>query len=315
MILAGIDLGGTFIKAGIVTSEGKVIDRVTEATKVEQGYWQILNQMNALIERLIEQNHLDNNQLTAVGIGVPGTTSLEGMVYFANNLHWEDKHLVNDFSNVCHKPVFIENDASMAAYGELVDGSLKGIKDGMLITLGTGLGTGIIVGGTIFSGAHGIGRQAGHMKVGNNFYQCTCGGDGCLETFASATALVKYYHHITGNKASITAKEIMEAAGEGDCHAREAVDRLVHYLGLGIANLINIMDPEVIVLGGGLAKAGKQLLEPVKKSVHRQLFDKKRFYTDLRLAQLDDRGGIVGSAMYAYQKHKKEMSDQSQVGG
>lgn len=314
MVLIGIDIGGTQIKMGLVTDEGELLSEIVENTKVNEGYEAVLEQMKNMILILAEKHLAGFEDISGVGIGVPGTTSPEGIVYFANNLGWENKALEHDFSQLCQLPVFIENDASMAAMGELMVGSLKGVENGILITLGTGLGTGIVLNGKVFSGSHGIGRQAGHMKVGKNFYQCTCGGNGCLETFASATALVKYYEHLKKiqgqynsdvEKKEHTSKEIMEAAMAGDEFAVMAVDRLVRYLGIGIANLINILDPEVIALGGGLAKAGDQLMIPLKKSVYDQLYDKKRFYTVITTAKLENDAGMIGSAMFARQNINK----------
>jgi len=314
MVLIGIDIGGTQIKMGLVTAEGRLLSEMAENTRVNEGYRAILNQMNDMILTLAEGHSAGFQDISGVGIGVPGTTSPEGMVYFANNLGWENKDLEHDFGQLCQLPVFIENDASMAAMGELMVGSLQGVENGILITLGTGLGTGIVLHGKVFSGSHGIGRQAGHMKVGKNFYQCTCGGNGCLETFASATALVRYYEHLRNNRTQsspeadgkdLTSKEIMEAAMSGDQFASMAVDRLVHYLGIGIANLINILDPEVIALGGGLAKAGDQLMIPLKQSVYEQLYDKKRFFTQITTAKLENEAGMIGSAMYACQNIHK----------
>ncbi len=315
MVLVGIDVGGTQIKAGLVTRDGRLISHIIENTKTKLGYKAVLEQMNEIILALAKENLVDVKDISAVGIGVPGTTSPDGVVYFANNLGWENKALVNDFGKLCQLPVFIENDASMAAMGELMVGSLKGVKNGILITLGTGLGSGILLDGKIFSGSHGIGRQAGHMKVGENFYECTCGANGCLETFASATALVKYYKHIKNkqqatkdiqvNTAEITAKEIMKLARLGDAIAEKSVERLIHYLGIGIANLINILDPEIISLGGGLAKAGDQLMIPLRESVYNQLYDKKRFFTRLSIAKLENDAGMIGSAMFACENNNK----------
>lgn len=315
MVLVGIDVGGTQIKTGLVTMDGLLISHIVENTKTKQGYEAVLKQMNEMIFTLTEQQSIDVKDISAVGVGVPGTTSPDGIVYFANNLGWENKALAQDFAQLCQLPVYIENDASMAAMGELMVGSLKGVKNGILITLGTGLGTGIVLNGKVFSGSHGNGRQAGHMKVGENFYTCTCGGNGCLETFASATALVRYYEYSKKNqetiydmktmKTHLSAKEIMRAAKAGDWVAEKSVDRLIYYLGIGIANLINILDPEVIALGGGLAKAGDQLMIPLNESVYNQLYDKKRFFTRLTIAKLQNDAGMIGSAMFACQKINK----------
>jgi glucokinase len=311
MLWSGVDLGGTNIKVGLVSEEGTLLKSTTEKTRVDDGYETILEQINGMVRSLAASHSISMTSIAGIGAGVPGTTSPEGVVYFANNLHWEERPFQQDLEHLLKRPVFVENDASMAAMGELCCGSLKGVTNGILITLGTGLGTGLVIHGDVYSGSHGLGRQAGHIKVGKNFYDCTCGGNGCLETFSSATALVRYYVHRRDhdNHANSeetlhqpTAREIMKAAAAGDPLAVEAFERLVHYLGIGTANLINTLDPEVIALGGGLSKAGNQLLEPLQQSIVQQLYDKKRFYTQIVLATLGNEAGMVGGAMYARRK-------------
>ena len=314
MIWAGIDLGGTQIKAGLVSDGGRLLSSTSQKTQVKDGYTAIVQQITAMVHSLALERGIEPDSIAGIGVGAPGTTSPEGLVYFANNLAWEDKPLQQDLEHQLKRPVYVENDASVAAMGELICGSLRGVTNGILLTLGTGLGSGLVVNGEVFSGSHGLGRQAGHMKVGENFYRCTCGGNGCLETFASATALVHYYReqlrishgiHDQSQDDSPTARQIMEEAKMGNSLAIESVNRLIHYLGIGISNLINIMDPEVVALGGGLSQAGDQLMVPLRMSIKEHLFDRKRFYAKVVVATLENEAGMVGGAMFARRKINK----------
>jgi glucokinase len=316
VIWAGIDLGGTSIKAGLTDDNGKLLRRLQSRTPVDEGYEAVTRQMMQMLEKLAFDHKIPLKEIRGAGIGAPGTCSPEGLIYFANNLYWEDKPLQKDMTNLLGIPVFVENDASVGAMGEMVCGSLKGITNGILLTLGTGLGSGIVINGDVYSGSHGLGRQVGHIKVGRNFYDCTCGGNGCLETFASATALVRYYEQrqkeqgVTDDRIhqKITARFVMEAAARNEPIAVESLERLLRYLGIGIANLINTLDPELIALGGGLSKAGDQLLKPLNDQISINLYDQKRFYTKIILATLGNEAGMIGSAMFARRKINKEMS-------
>ena len=316
MIWAGIDLGGTSIKAGLTDENGKLLRRLQSRTPVNEGYDAVIRLMVQMLNKLARDHKISMKEISGAGIGAPGTCSPEGLVYFANNLYWEDKPLQKDMRKLLGIPVFVENDASVGAMGEMVCGSLKGVTNGILLTLGTGLGSGIVINGDIYSGSHGLGRQVGHMKVGRNFYDCTCGGNGCLETFASATALVRYYEHLRREQGAmdnkthqkITARFVMEAAARKEPIAVETLERMIQYLGIGIANLINTLDPELIALGGGLSKAGDQLLDPLQEQISINLYDQKRFYTKIILATLGNEAGMIGSAMFARRKINKEMS-------
>ncbi|WDC85033.1 ROK family protein [Caloramator sp. mosi_1] len=207
--------------------------------------------------------------------------------------------------------VFIDNDATVAGLAEYEFGSMKGCKSGILLTLGTGIGGGIVLNGEVYSGAHGVGSEIGHMIIGENFYNCNCGKNGCFETFASSTAIIRYtqklikdgntdtiiLQKVDGDLDKINAKIIFDSAKEGDRVAKMAVDRLVKYLVIGIFNIVNFMDPEVIALGGGISNAGEYLLNQVKEEFEKNKFFKTLPAANIVLAQFKNDAGILGAAM------------------
>ncbi len=315
MNFIGIDLGGTEIKAGIVCENGNIIDKITRPTPVKDGPQGVVNSINLLIDKLMKKNIKTIKSIDAIGIGVPGVCNNEGLVYFAPNLFWNNVALAKLLKDKIKIPIFIENDATVASIGEATCGSTKNVSNSVLITLGTGIGSGIIINKQIFNGSHGIGSEVGHMIIGENFYNCNCGNNGCLETFASASALIKYTKNLLeGNQDSLilekidnntnllNAKLIFDCAKKGDFIANEAVDRLVKYLAIGIGNIINLLDPEVIALGGGISKAGHYLINKLEKEVPKNIWLKSMNLTKIVLANLGNDAGIIGSAMYAKSK-------------
>ncbi|HEY8805639.1 MAG TPA: ROK family protein, partial [Clostridium sp.] len=249
----------------------------------------------------------------AIGIGIPGLADKKGNVIFCVNLGWKNVPLGEMLQNKLHKPIYIDNDATVAALAEYESGSMKNCKSGIMLTLGTGIGGGIILNGEVYTGFNGVGSELGHTVVGENFYDCNCGRNGCLETFASSTAIIKYakklieeMNEVTtiidkaeGNLNNINAKIIFDCAKEGDKIANLAVNRLVRYLGIGILNIINFIDPEIIALGGGVAGAGQYLLDMVINEVRLNKYYEELPVGKIVLAELGNKAGIIGAAMVA----------------
>lgn len=309
----GIDLGGTNIAVGIVDEQGNIIHEKSCATRVGKEPQEIVADMVDLILSVLEEFHMALKEIKAVGVGIPGLADNNGYVINCVNLGWKNVPLRELLENKLQKPIYIDNDATVAALAEYERGSMKNCKSGIMLTLGTGIGGGIILNGEVYSGFNGVGSELGHIVVGENFYTCNCGRNGCLETFASSTAIIKYTKKIIGemnentiiiDKAegdlnNINAKIIFECAKEGDKIANLAVDRLVKYLSLGIFNIVNFMDPEVIALGGGVAGAGQYLLDMVINEVMpNRIFDKLPMGR-IVLAELGNEAGIIGAAMIA----------------
>jgi len=309
----GIDLGGTNIAVGIVDDQGNIKHEKSCPTKVEGGPKEIINDMVNLVSKILEESNMGIKEIKAIGIGIPGLADKNGNVIFCVNLGWKNVPLREMLENALHIPIFIDNDATVAALAEYERGSMRNCTSGVMLTLGTGIGGGIIMNGEVYNGFNGVGSELGHFVVGENFYDCNCGRNGCLETFASSTAIIKYAKKLIeeinestiiiekakGNIDNINAKIIFDCAKEGDKIADLAVNRLVKYLGTGILNIINFIDPEIIALGGGVAGAGQYLLDMINHEVQLKKYYKNLPIGKIVLAELGNSAGIIGAAMIA----------------
>ncbi|MDD3704958.1 MAG: ROK family protein [Clostridiaceae bacterium] len=311
-MLVGIDLGGTEIKAGLVDRDGRILIRSSIVTGTGRSYRLIIEDMQKQVEKLLKDYGTSIDGIESIGIGAPGLMNdRSGYVIYCPNLFWENIPLGIMLHEHFNKPVYMENDANAAALAESLFGSTKGAVNSVLITIGTGIGGGIIIDHKIYSGSHFAGSEIGHMIVGPNFYRCNCGNNGCLETFASALAMKKYAVHrveIDGIKTSITninAKTIFDAAKEGDQLGIETVDRMIKYLSIGIINVFNLLDPEIIAIGGGVSKAGSYLTDKLKEEVGKMYFTHRIQYGDIVLAQLGNEAGLLGAAFLGINKYQK----------
>ena len=305
----GIDLGGTNIGIGIIHNDN-LIFKDSRSTNKESGYEGVVKNIYDSIEEILKKNNIKRSDIEGVGIGIPGIIDPKtNMVVEVVNMGWENVDLKNDLEKLIGIPVFLGNDATVAGVAEYELGALKGCENGVLITLGTGIGAGIILNGKVFEGAHGIGAEFGHMIVGENFYDCNCGRNGCFETFASSTAIINYTKKLIneGKKTKILdmvnndvdridGKVIFQAAREEDKVAIEVVDRMTDYLAKGIVNIMSILDPEIFVLGGGLSAAGDYLLEQVKKKVKKERYYKGIKAGEICISTIGNDGGILGAA-------------------
>lgn len=297
----GIDLGGTAIKGGVVGSDGAITEFMTVPTNRESGYDKVVVKLEAMIRELSKKSGLPE----VVGIGIPGIISGNGeMIISCPNLGWQNKTLKADLQERLNISIKLINDATAAAVGEFYFGSAKGKKNVVLLTLGTGVGGGIIINKQIITGAHGVASEIGHMIVGKNFYDCGCGKNGCLETFSSITALIEYVKMSIreGDNSSlkqtkeINGKLIFEAAQKHDALAVKAIDRMCYYLGIAISNLNDILDPELFVIGGGLSQAGDFLLDKIIAATENQLTYRGYAKPEIVLATLGNDAGIIGAS-------------------
>jgi len=308
----GVDVGGTKIAVGLVDQDGQLLFQKSCPTRAERPAHEVIEDITVLIKKLVKESHKEMTDILGIGIGIPGMAEKDtGNVIECVNLGWKHVPLKRLMEKEFDKPVYIDNDASVAALAEYEIGSLKGADNSALITIGTGIGGGIIVNGKLHNGSHGIGCEIGHTIVGENFYDCSCGRNGCLETFASATALIRYtkklieetkeetiiIDKLEGNLDLLEAKTILDSAKEGDCVAVKAVDRFIKYLSIGLLNLINILDPEVIAIGGGVSKAGNYLLNLIEKNINNNKAFGDMEIAKITLARLGNEAGIVGAAM------------------
>jgi len=309
----GIDLGGTNIAVGIVDEAGTIKFEKSCETKKERAPHMVIEDMISLVLNILDESNVQLKEIKAIGIGIPGLADENGNVIFCVNLGWRNVPLREMLEKALHKPIYIDNDATVAALAEYESGSMKNCKSGLMLTLGTGIGGGIILNGEVYSGFNGVGSELGHIVIGENFYNCNCGRNGCLETFASSTAIIKHTKKLIkemnentiilekakGNVNNIDAKIIFDSAREGDKIANLAVNRLVKYLCIGIINIINFIDPEIIALGGGVAGAGQYLLDKVIKEVNANKYYEDLPISKIVLALLGNKAGIIGAAMIA----------------
>ena len=310
MIFAGSDVGGTTIKAGLVNEDGALLRKTSVPTGVGRPYEQLIRDMAAAVISLAEQQGVSAEEIAGVGIGIPGVAQ-EGLA-IVHNLYWQDVPLAGEFKNHIAAPVSIDNDATAAALYEHRFGALAGCRVGILLTLGTGVGGGIIIGGKPFSGAHGLGGELGHIIIAPYGVQCTCGGKGCLEAYASAGALVRMarrcvidrpesmLHHKTGGDyMKVTPQLVFQVARAGDYLADAIIDEYVYYLSLGVATLENSFDPDVIAFGGGISGEGDFLLDKLKKACDGLGVFENKQYAELRIAHAGNDAGIIGAALLA----------------
>ena len=311
MVYVGIDLGGTSIKAGLVDEQGKILCKATCPTLVERGARPVVDDMAKLSLEVIEKGGYTLDDVKAIGIGLPGIQDPRtGIVPFCTNLYWHEVPVIEWMQETINKPIYIGNDATVAGLAESVAGVSAGIENSVFLTLGTGVGGGIVLGGKVYSGTNGVGSELGHMITVIDGELCTCGNRGCWERYASATALIRMGREATekhpesriaasvnGRLDDITAKTVIDAAKAGDEAANEVFERYVYYLCAGLVNIINFIDPEVIVLGGGVSHAGQFLLDAVNRRLPSMVFYKTMPYARVALATLGNDAGIIGAAM------------------
>ena len=311
MYYIGLDVGGTTFKAGVVTEDGRIVHKDAMPTGIERPYQEIIADMAALCKKVAADAGVEMSEIKSIGVGVPGLfDNKTGMIPFCTNLGWHDIPFVAEMKKHLDTPVYGDNDATVAGLAESVAGVSAGIKDSVFLTLGTGVGGGIIIDGKPYSGAHGCGSEIGHMMIRMGGELCTCGNYGCYERYASATAIIREARKAVaehpesgmlaacgGDPEKINAKIVIDAAKAGDETAKTVFDGYVYGLAVGIINIINMLDPEVIVLGGGVSAAGDFLLDAVREAVKPRVFFKTMPYARIELAQLGNDAGIIGAAM------------------
>ena len=307
----GIDLGGTNIKAGVVTDEGKLLNKVTCKTNADRPMEDIIHDMGRLAADAVKEAGLEVSDIEAIGIGSPGTPDNdEGLLVYSNNLPFVMAPMRKLIREVIDLPVYIDNDANCAAMAEAVAGAAKGAKDSVTITLGTGVGAGVIVDGKIYSGFNQAGSEFGHTVLVSGGIECPCGRKGCFEQYASASALARMTREAAEKNPDSLLNKVYEQQGEwnaqiafiamrdGDETAKEVVDTYTSYLADGLANAINAFMPEVLVVGGGVCNEGDPLLIPMReKTMSRPYFGPGVKKTRIELAQMGNDAGIVGAAM------------------
>lgn len=309
-MIVGVDLGGTTIKLALLTKAGEFIEKWEIPTnKSEKGVHIPKSIADAIETKLAEMNKT-KEEIAGIGIGAPGSVRLEdGLIFAAVNLGWENFPLKAELEKEAGIPVIVDNDANIAAVGEMWKGAGNGAKDVVFVTLGTGVGGGVIVNGHVAHGVSGSAGEIGHITVlPENGALCNCGKTGCLETISSATGIVRIANEKLNHSKKdselrrialareITTKDVFEAYSSGDELATEIIDYVMKYLALGLAAVGNTLNPESIVIGGGVSKAGDILLKPLQKYFDTFAFTTVKDSTKLSIAELGNDAGAIGAA-------------------
>ena len=300
----GVDVGGTTVKLGLFTVEGELLDKWEIKTYTENEGERILPDVAEAIKGKIAEKLLKAEEICGIGVGVPAPVDKNGAIERAANVGWMAKEIKKELEELTGFPCVIGNDANVAALGEMWKGAGEGEKDLIMVTLGTGVGGGIIIDGHVVVGAHGAGGEIGHACVEpEETESCNCGNKGCLEQLASATGIVRIGKKIMAENTAETklhldnfsAKTIFDAYKEGDSVAKQIVDKFAEYLGTALAIFTCVVDPEVIVIGGGVSKAGQPLIDAVAGYYKEHAFISCKD-TPIVLAKLDNDAGIYGAA-------------------
>lgn len=300
----GVDIGGTTVKLGFFDTEGNILEKWEIPTRKDLGGKYILPDIADSIADMLMNKGITKEEVAGVGVGVPGPVDADGVVFKAVNLGWDIFSVSNTLSDLVNLPVKAGNDANVAALGEMWKGGGQGHDDLVAVTLGTGVGGGIIVQGKLLAGATGAGGEIGHIHVEDNETdRCGCGKKGCLEQYGSATGIVRIANRVLAetDEASvlrdgeITAKSVCDAAKAKDAVAIKVMEKFGEYLGRGLASIACVVNPEIFVIGGGVSKAGEMLFDYIRPNYEKYVFHGSK-NTKFALATLGNDAGIVGAA-------------------
>lgn len=312
-VIVGVDLGGTNIVVGGIPEDGsRVYALATERTPVQQGAEAVVGQIIQMIRRCVEgtQREARGAEVVGVGIGAPGPLdTAKGIVHFAPNLAWHDMPLRDRIADGAHLTSTLDNDANCAVLGEWWRGAAQGARYVVGLTIGTGIGGGIVLNGELYHGASDVAAEIGHTSIELNGRRCNCGNYGCIEAYASGPAiaaravegleagapsgLAKY---VKGNLSAIDAQVVYQAAKDGDAFAREVVRDTARFLGTTVANMVNMLNPDVVVICGGVTQAGEQLFAPLREEVRRRAFKPAVSACRIVPGSLPGTAGVFGAA-------------------
>ena len=311
MYYLGIDLGGTNIAAGVVDENYNIIGRGNMKTNTPRPSEEILEDMAAAARAAVADAGLEMQDIDSCGIGAPGSVdSIEGIIYDSNNLGFKRLPIVKIMQDKLQLKCIVHNDANAAALGEMLNGAGKGTKNFVAITLGTGVGGGVITNNFMLTGVNSAGGELGHIVIVNDGNECSCGRKGCWEAYASVTALISQtkrkmqecpdsimWEISSKDGGKVNGRTAFEAMRAGDRAAKEVVDQYLEYVACGITNIVNIFQPEVLCIGGGISKEGETLLKPVREYVVKNRYSKNSDkQTVIKAAELANDAGIIGAA-------------------
>ncbi|MDE6579314.1 MAG: ROK family protein [Ruminiclostridium sp.] len=310
MFNIGIDLGGTNIKVGVVNENYEIVADASVKTNLPRPAEGIADGICEAVDLALKKAGIALNDINAVGIGTPGSANREtGEVLYSNNLGFRNTHLGSMLKEKLGKEIYVENDANAAAYGEYLAGGGKGYQNVVVITLGTGVGGGVIIDGKIYTGFNFCGAELGHTVIEYNGRPCTCGRKGCFEAYSSATALVtatkrameehkdSKMWEIAGSLDNVAGKTAYDGMRADDPTAKQVINEFIQYLACGLTNIVNIFQPEILLIGGGLCKEGDNLVKPLKAIIARDCYciDEK-LLPKLGICKLGNGAGIIGAA-------------------
>lgn len=307
-LVIGLDIGGTTVKIGFLTSDGKILKKTEIPTNKEENGKYIVKEVWNKILLTLDSMNMDCKDILSITAGAPGFINRRSKnIYEAINIGWKNYHLGDELEALANVPVFIENDANLAALGENWKGAGTEAENMIHVTLGTGVGGGIILNGEIVSGVNGTAGEIGHITVEKNGSLCNCGRFGCLETVASATGIVRQAHEIIkGNRSTelfrlinvrgnITAKDIFNLADQGEPLSKQIIKKSASTLGFALANLSVALNPSIITIGGGLSKAGEGLIYAIEKSFRVHALPRISNSCEIKVAKLGNDAGIIGA--------------------
>ncbi len=312
MYRIGVDLGGTNIATGVINEKNEIIGRGKVKTRAPRPAEAIFDSIKEAVDMAVVNAGINYEEIISVGIGTPGSVNKDtGAIEFSNNLKFHNVPAKQMLEERLKKPVYLENDANAAALGEAVAGCGNGVKNFVAVTLGTGVGSGIIIDGKIYRGSNFCGGEMGHMVINVDGIPCNCGRKGCWEKYASATALVSQaveamqsnkdsllWQTCDGDLNKVEGKTIFEALDLGDATAKAVVDKYLYYVAIGIANVINALQPEAVCVGGGISGQGERILQPIREMVKAERYsvyaDKQ---AEILKAALGNDAGIIGAAL------------------
>ncbi len=307
----GIDLGGTNIAMGVVDENGNILHKDSVPTNSPRTAEEIFKDMTDLCYKVVKDANLTMDDITAIGLGSPGSVSdEEGIVSSASNLGIANANARELIQKEINKPVKLENDANVAALGEYT-ATGNNCESFVFVTLGTGVGGGIILNGQLYTGFNHAGGELGHIVIDINGKPCTCGMEGCWEAYASVTALISQtkeameknpdsmMHQWVKENGKVSGRTAFECAKKGDKAAEEVVDNYRYYIGVGLVSIINIFQPNILSIGGGISAEGDYLLDPIVEFLNKKMFYKRNKTPQIKIAKLKNDAGIIGAAMCA----------------
>lgn len=307
----GVDLGGTNIVAAVVDENGRILNKSSCKTNLPKESEVLVSDIAHLIDLVLKQSNLSIDDIENVGIGVPGIVNTqEGVIVYSCNFNYSDVKIADMLESKIGKKIYIENDANAAALGEFVCGAGVGSETMIVLTLGTGIGGGIILNKQLYRGFNYTGAELGHIVIERNGRHCNCGRNGCFEAYASATGLAKTAEEVAdkypGSKLwnvyrkdnKISGKVLFDAVVEGDFAAMEAWNIFVSHLATGVVNIINIFQPQILCIGGGVSQAGELLINPLKEIFDREDYSRNsKNRCKIVSAKLKNDAGLIGAAM------------------